>query len=111
MSTRGGQTGKRGATLRRGTRECYYCGALLIDAPGHMHRPTIDHRTPLSRGGTNAIGNLVVACFSCNNAKDRMTEREFRAKFPPDALRARHERIAARLARRAARQQETGDDD
>lgn len=34
---------------------------------------TIDHRTPLSRGGTNELINLQLMCGPCNLAKaDRM---------------------------------------
>ena len=36
-----------------------------------------DHRIPLSRGGTNRVGNLVVACFICDRYKESMTEEEF----------------------------------
>jgi 5-methylcytosine-specific restriction endonuclease McrA len=30
---------------------------------------TVDHVTPLARGGTNAKGNLVTACLPCNQEK------------------------------------------
>ena len=39
---------------------CVYCGG-----PG-TH---IDHFIPIARGGTNAEGNLVEACKSCNSSK------------------------------------------
>lgn len=43
---------------------CRYCGVgLTVDTA------TIDHATPLSRGGTHAIENLVAACLSCNQRK------------------------------------------
>ena len=52
---------------------CAYCGAL---------RPlTIDHRTPLKRGGTNTIDNILPACMPCNLKKRLMTEEEFRARI------------------------------
>jgi len=41
--------------------QCAYCGR-----PGKL---TIDHVTPLSRGGANSIENLVAACRSCNSRK------------------------------------------
>lgn len=50
--------------------QCVYCGA---DA---SH---VDHKTPLSRGGTDAIDNLVPACMRCNIRKGVMTFEEFTA--------------------------------
>lgn len=41
---------------------CYYCAGTTVE----MH---VDHVVPLSRGGRNAIGNLVLACASCNLSK------------------------------------------
>ncbi|MGG3707357.1 HNH endonuclease [Heyndrickxia coagulans] len=46
--------------------KCIYCG-ITEDEAGCRHH--IDHVTPLSRGGTNHISNLVLACASCNAAK------------------------------------------
>lgn len=49
---------------------CAYCGS---------ERPlTIDHRVPLSRGGSNEIANIVPACGFCNRSKGARTEEEFR---------------------------------
>ena len=49
---------------------CAYCGSrVLIE---------IDHRTPLSRGGSNLIDNILPACRRCNRRKRTMTEEEFR---------------------------------
>ncbi len=52
---------------------CYYCGC-----DGKMQ---IEHRIPLSRGGSNHPSNIVPACPSCNNSKGTMTEREYKAKL------------------------------
>lgn len=39
---------------------------------------TIDHKTPTSKGGTDAYENLVLSCFSCNCKKQaRFTYEEF----------------------------------
>ena len=48
---------------------CYYCGC-----DGKM---TIEHRIPLSRGGTHYPANIVPACQSCNFSKGTKTESEF----------------------------------
>jgi 5-methylcytosine-specific restriction endonuclease McrA len=52
---------------------CAYCGAT-----GPLE---VDHRIPLSRGGANAIDNVLPACRSCNGAKHQLTEAEFRARL------------------------------
>lgn len=49
---------------------CYYCGVTS----GKFH---IDHMTPLSRGGTNTMDNLTVACQTCNLRKHTLTAKEF----------------------------------
>jgi len=48
---------------------CYYCGC-----DGKMQ---IEHRIPLSRGGTHHPANIVPACPSCNYSKGTKTESEF----------------------------------
>ena len=59
--------------------------ALLITHAGHcaycgsMERIEADHRTPLCRGGSNLIANILPACRHCNRRKHRRTEEEFRA--------------------------------
>ena len=50
---------------------CFYC---------HEAKPlTRDHMTPLSRGGTNHIENIVPACRQCNSRKFTRTTAEFLA--------------------------------
>ena len=56
---------------------CGYCGA---GAPLHA-----DHRTPLARGGTNFIENVIPACASCNQRKATLTEEQFRARLQREA--------------------------
>jgi 5-methylcytosine-specific restriction endonuclease McrA len=55
---------------------CYLCGAQLT-----LRTVTIDHRIPLSRGGSNWPANLAPACHHCNCAKKASTEREYRARL------------------------------
>lgn len=52
---------------------CYYCSTVLLPEQAH-----IEHKTPVSRGGTNSRANLVLACAACNLSKGRKTEAEFR---------------------------------
>jgi HNH endonuclease len=49
------------AIVDRDGHGCFYCGTT-----GRM---TIDHVVPRHRGGSDAIGNLVFACPSCNFSK------------------------------------------
>ena len=49
------------------TGECHYCGT--------RHKPsdlTMDHKIPISRGGTSEKYNLVPACKECNNKKKHL---------------------------------------
>lgn len=52
---------------------CAYCHRPL---DGHYH---VEHKMPLSRGGTNWPDNLCLACPSCNFRKQRRTHHEFLA--------------------------------
>ena len=45
--------------------KCSYCGIKLSFKEGQ-----IDHIVPLSRGGSNDIGNLAWSCPHCNNKKN-----------------------------------------
>jgi hypothetical protein len=38
---------------------------------------SIDHKTPIARGGRNAFSNLAVCCRRCNALKGQFTEAEF----------------------------------
>ena len=51
---------------------CGYCGVAGASL-------TKDHATPLSRGGTDDIGNIIPACLPCNRRKHAKTADEFRA--------------------------------
>lgn len=51
-------------------RHCWYCDARDVDI-------TIDHLTPVSRGGTHANNNIVPACRSCNSRKGNKTLEEY----------------------------------
>jgi 5-methylcytosine-specific restriction endonuclease McrA len=52
---------------------CGYCDAATTLEP--------DHRTPLSRGGSNRIDNIIPSCRPCNTRKRTATEDEFRDRL------------------------------
>jgi 5-methylcytosine-specific restriction endonuclease McrA len=43
---------------------CFYC-----DKPLRYESATMDHIKPKSQGGKLEIGNIVIACFKCNNRR------------------------------------------
>lgn len=53
---------------------CFYCKKELSE-----HEISIDHKIPVSRGGTNKLSNLVICCRSCNSKKRNKTEIEYRS--------------------------------
>lgn len=56
--------------LQKFDRTCAYCGAQNVPLE-------IEHIIPKSRGGTNRIDNLTIACRSCNQKKGNKTAEEF----------------------------------
>lgn len=55
---------------------CFYCRRRV-----RARRAHIDHRRPVSKGGTNERSNTVLACARCNLAKGGMTEAAFRRRM------------------------------
>lgn len=58
------------AKLKLHHRCCWYCGTLNPN--------TVDHITPISKGGGDDTDNLVLACKSCNSRKRDLTINQFR---------------------------------
>lgn len=56
--------------LEKFHRKCAYCGAENVPLE-------IEHIVPKSRGGTNRISNLTLACHDCNQKKGNRTAEEF----------------------------------
>lgn len=59
-----------------GTLTCIYCLKKI-----EFGEDTLEHRHPLSRGGTNDLSNLAVACRKCNLRKHAKTEIHFRKEI------------------------------
>jgi 5-methylcytosine-specific restriction endonuclease McrA len=55
-------------------RRCAYCGVtdVVTDVPLQ-----VEHLVPKTRGGTNRMSNLTIACERCNNAKGKQTAEEW----------------------------------
>lgn len=62
------------AKVRACGRRCEYCGKEIGLFEFHG-----DHRTPVSRGGSDSIDNIAVACKGCNLDKGSLTAEEYRA--------------------------------
>ncbi len=61
--------------LEKWGRKCAYCDA--------EHTPlTIDHIHPRSRGGSDRVSNLTLACFPCNQRKSNQDVRAFLVHDP-----------------------------
>ena len=50
---------------------CHYCRVPLTTF-------SVDHKTPISRGGTNLANNIALTCIDCNHLKFCRTEKEFK---------------------------------
>jgi 5-methylcytosine-specific restriction endonuclease McrA len=55
-----------------GTLTCYLC-----ELPVPFKKDHLEHKIPLSRGGTNEYNNLAIACQHCNCKKHNKTVDEF----------------------------------
>jgi len=56
--------------------KCMYCGRKKDIDDFHA-----DHKTPISRGGSNRLSNFQLICGSCNTRKGKLTNAEFRRKY------------------------------
>ena len=61
--------GRKLKLIERDGATCRYCGS--------SETLTIEHLTPKSRGGSNALENLALSCYSCNHKKANLTDSEF----------------------------------
>jgi 5-methylcytosine-specific restriction endonuclease McrA len=56
--------------LEKFARQCAYCGARGVPLQ-------VEHIVPKTRGGSNRVSNLTIACAACNQAKGSTTAQEF----------------------------------
>ena len=56
--------------LEKWQRHCAYCGAKQVPLE-------VEHIVPKSRGGSNRVSNLTLACHPCNERKGKQTAAEF----------------------------------
>ncbi len=61
--------------LAKWERKCAYCGAENLPFE-------IEHIQPKSKGGSDRVSNLTLACHRCNQAKGNQDIREFLSKKP-----------------------------
>ena len=52
--------------------QCAYCGGFSKDPVLE-----VEHETPRSRGGTDRVSNLAIACHTCNQTKGKRTPEEW----------------------------------
>ena len=80
--------------LAKWGRKCAYCDAENVPL-------NIDHVHPRSRGGSNRVSNLVLACVPCNESKDDRLVEEF-LSHDPDCLAKIRKQLKAPLKDAAA---------
>ena len=86
---------KRKRVARKSDFECPYCRRKL-----RPDERTLDHIVPKIQGGRNAEGNLVVACYRCNQAKGGRTPEQwaadilgYRRRYRESLIRRMRERV------------------
>lgn len=53
--------------LQRDNFTCKYCGRNVKDNNVKLH---VDHKIPISKGGSNNVDNLITSCSDCNIGKN-----------------------------------------
>lgn len=55
---------------------CYLCGEFV-----DFNSFEMEHKVPLSKGGTNELSNIFCACHCCNTIKHDIYSKEFMEKI------------------------------
>lgn len=68
---------------------CHYCGREVRFYEDNRKREdaiSFDHKTPMCKGGTNTIDNLVISCLKCNRERNHKDQKNNPpASSPPTA--------------------------
>lgn len=70
------------ALMERHKKRCFYCNIVVRvlrkkRAPHPRDMATEDHLVPKSKGGSDLLDNLVLACNECNNQRGDMPAESF----------------------------------
>jgi 5-methylcytosine-specific restriction endonuclease McrA len=65
---------RRARLLKKNGSRCYLCHETFL-----ANQLTLDHLKPRSRGGSNKLENLRLACFPCNNRRSNRLEKTNRS--------------------------------
>lgn len=76
------------ALRKRDGKPCHYCKVTMSfkPVPNGSYNPvraTLEHLTPLSRGGTHTWANVVLACWKCNVRKQGAMDGEWEGSACP----------------------------
>ena len=77
--------------LKAQENRCFYCGEDMGNTP------SLEHLTPVSRGGDNQRYNLVYACKSCNSKKHDKTLEEYAIHIGAFHLIDKYDTMIARI--------------
>lgn len=110
MSKRGRRHGNRAIVSMLMLRQnglCFYCKLpILIHAePDYRLKATLDHKTPLSRGGEPFGSNVVACCNLCNKHKGMLDAETFMEVRRDHARRKELLREAHRLSKEQSQQE------
>lgn len=75
--------------IERDGNHCHYCGCEMQtnDSTGYtVDGISIDHITPTDEGGSDDLGNLVLACRQCNGLKKTKHYQEYRFGVETNAI-------------------------
>ena len=67
------------STIRARRERCWICGET-IDYTAEARTPrsfSVDHKTPTSLGGSDALSNLAAAHYGCNSSRGNATRGDF----------------------------------
>lgn len=70
------EKGIRDELFKKQGGRCMYCGRKV-----GRDLLELDHKNPVTRGGTNQKSNFQLLCGSCNKRKGALNDREFRQKY------------------------------